>query len=336
LSKLSRSRRVGSLQLSALGVGCAGMSNLYGPADETLSADAINAALDLGITVLDTAASYGPPAHPEGHNERLVGRAVEGRRDEATLVTKVGVHLGSDFQPRVDARPEVIRASCDESLTRLQTEAIDLYILHRVDPTVPVEDSVGALADLVTAGKVRAIGLSEVSGDVLKRAATIHPISAIESEWSLWSRDIETTVLKDARSMGIGILAYAPLGRGFLAGAVRSRRDLAEKDLRGTLPRFEEQQIEKNLIRLAGIEEITDRLGCTLAQLALAWVLAQGDDVVPIPGMERPELVRENVGATDVSLSAEDLARLNTLFPVGGDYGGRYSEGHAKLAATSD
>jgi aryl-alcohol dehydrogenase-like predicted oxidoreductase len=336
VSRLPRSRRLASLEVSPLGIGCVGMSNIYGAADESESAAAIRCGLDAGITVLDTADSYGPPAQPEGHNESLVGRAIAGRRADVTIVTKVGISLDSDFLPRVDARPDVIRRNCDESLQRLGIDAVDLYLLHRVDPQVPVEESVGAMAELVEAGKVKQIGLCEVTGQVLRQAAGVHPIAAIESEWSLWSRDIESTVLNDARELGVGILAYAPLGRGFLAGAIKSRRDLADRDLRSTLPRFQEEQIQRNLLRLTDMEKMAATLDCTLAQLALAWLLAQGDDVVPIPGMERVQFVRENLGALEVTLTTQDLERLDALFPVDGDYGERYNEGHARFSANSE
>jgi aryl-alcohol dehydrogenase-like predicted oxidoreductase len=289
-----------------MGIGCVGMSNIYGAADESESTAAIRFGLESGITVLDTADSYGPPAQSEGHNESLVGRAIAGRRANATIVTKVGISLDSDFLPQVDARPEVIRHNCDESLQRLGIDAIDLYLLHRVDPRVPVEDSVGAIAELVEAGKVRQIGLCEVTGQTLRQAARVHPIAAIESEWSLWSRDI------------------------------KSRRDLADQDLRSTLPRFQEEQIQRNLVRLADMEKMAATRDCTLAQLALAWLLAQGEDVVPIPGLERVKFVRENLGALEVTLTAQDLERLDSLFPVDGDYGERYNEGHARFSANSE
>lgn len=333
MPRLDKTHRLASLEVSPLGIGCVGMSNLYGSADESDSVAAIHLALDSGVTVLDTASSYGPPAQEEGHNELLVGRAIAGRRDETTLITKVGISLGPNFVPVVDGRPEVIRQSCELSLRRLGVETIDLYILHRVDPQVPVQESVGALSELVEAGKVRTIGLCEITGDVLRRAAAVHPISAVESEWSLWTRDLESTVLSTARELGVGILAYAPLGRGFLAGAVKSRQDLADKDLRNTLPRFEEEQIQRNLVRLRGMEEIAADLGCSLAQLALAWLLAQGEDVVPIPGMEKVDFVRENIGAAEIVLSPQDVAQLEELFPVDGDYGERYNKDHAQFAA---
>lgn len=307
------------LTVSALGLGCMGMSQSYGPGDERESIATIHRAVDLGMFFLDTANVYG-----EGENERLVGRALADRRDKVTLATKFGI-LRDDGSRGVNGRPDYVKASCEASLSRLGIDYIDLYYQHRVDPEVPIEESVGAMAELVQAGKVRYLGLSEASVDSLERAASIHPISALQSEWSLWSRDLEMDVLPVARRLGIGIVPYAPLGRGFLTGQITAPEDFTPDDFRRTNPRFQGANFERNLELVAQVRLLAEAKGVTAAQLALAWLLAQGDDVVPIPGTKRRDKLEENVGAVAVSLSPDDLERLEVLSPRGGWSGNRYA-----------
>jgi aryl-alcohol dehydrogenase-like predicted oxidoreductase len=292
-----------------------GMSQSYGAADEGESVATIHRALELGVTFLDTADVYG-----DGHNEELVGKALAGRRDEVVLATKFSISR-RDGRMHVDGRPENVRACCDASLRRLGTDRIDLYYQHRVDGRVPIEDTVGAMAELVEAGKVRHLGLSEASVRSLERAAAVHPITALQSEWSLWTRDLEDEVVAAARRLGIGIVPYSPLGRGFLTGAITSPDDFDADDFRRNSPRFQGENFTRNLDLVEEVRRLATEKGCTPGQLALAWVLARGDDVVPIPGTKRRPYLEDNAGAVDVELSADDLARLDALGePAGGRY----------------
>ncbi len=308
------------LVVSAQGLGCMGMSQSYGLADEAESIATIHRALDLGVSLLDTADVYG-----DGHNEELVGRAITGRRDDVVLATKFALSRGPDGM-RIDGRPEYVRACIDASLRRLDTDRIDLYYQHRVDPTVPIEDTVGAMAELVQAGKVRHLGLSEASARSLERAAAVHPITAVQSEWSLWTRDVEAEVAPTARRLGIGLVPFSPLGRGFLTGAITSPDDFGPDDFRRGNPRFQGDNFDRNLRLVDAVRSLAVSKGCTTGQLALAWVLAQGDDVVPIPGTKRRTYLEENLGATDVDLSAEDLERLAAIAPPGVAAGERYAQ----------
>ena len=310
----TRSLGPSNLAVSALGLGCMGMSQSYGAADETESVATIHRAIELGVTFLDTADVYG-----DGHNEELVGRALAGRRDEVVLATKFSISRRPEGGMRIDGRPENVTACCEASLRRLGTDRIDLYYQHRVDARVPIEDTVGAMAGLVAAGKVRHIGLSEASARSLERATAVHPITALQSEWSLWTRDLEDDVVGVARRLGIGIVPYSPLGRGFLTGAITSPDDFDEDDFRRGNPRFAGENFARNLELVEEVRRMATEKGCTAGQLALAWVLAQGDDVVPIPGTKRRTYLEENVGAVDVELTADDLARLDALGAPAGD-----------------
>jgi len=318
-------RRLGSqgLTVSAQGLGCMGMAEFYGPTDEAESLATIDRALDLGVTFLDTADIYGPFT-----NEELIGRAIAGRRDKVVLATKFGIVRRADAPTfrgiRADAR--YVCQACEASLRRLGTDYIDLYYLHRADPQVPIEETVGAMSDLKAAGKVRFLGLSEVAPDTLRRAHATSPISALQNEWSLWSRDIEDRALPVARELGIGIVPYSPLGRGFLTGTITRIKDLAPDDFRRTSPRFQGENFQRNLDLLARVRELAAEKGVTPAQLGLAWLYAQGDDVVPIPGTKRCRYLEENVAAADIVLDAGDLARIEEAAPKGAAAGDRYAD----------
>ena len=309
------------LTVSALGLGCMGMSQMYGAADRDESVATLHRALDIGVTFLDTSDVYG-----DGHNEELVGAAIRSRRDEVQLATKFSLRRNDRGGMDIDGRPENVRACAEASLRRLGVDVIDLYYQHRVDPRVPIEDTVGAMAELVQQGKVRYLGLSEASAASIRRAVTVHPIAALQSEWSLWTRDLESEVLGVAREHGIGVVPFSPLGRGFLTGAIRSPGDFAEDDWRRTHPRFTGEAFAANLRLVDAVRAMAEERGCTPGQLALAWVLAQGDDVVPIPGTKRRSYLEENAGAAAVSLTAADLARLGEIAPPGVAQGGRYAD----------
>jgi aryl-alcohol dehydrogenase-like predicted oxidoreductase len=318
----------GGPTVSALGLGCMGMSELYGPHDDTESIGTLQRALDLGVTLFDTADVYGPYT-----NEELLGRALRGRRAEAFIATKFGFVLNEDKEApaAVDARPARVREACEASLRRLGVSHIDLYYLHRADPRVPIEDTVGAMAELVRAGKVRYLGLSEVSPMTLERAHRVHPITALQSEYSLWTRDPEDGVLEACRRLGIGFVPFSPLGRGFLTGALKSPDDFAADDYRRTNPRFQGENFARNLELVEKVKALARERGCTPGQLALAWVLAQGEHIVPIPGTRRVRNLVENLGAVEVSLSARDLAALDAVFPVSAVAGARYGEEMMRL-----
>jgi aryl-alcohol dehydrogenase-like predicted oxidoreductase len=316
------------LQTFPLGLGCMGMSEFYGPSSEKDSIATIDRALELGINMLDTADMYGP-----FKNEELVGRAIKAKRDRVIIATKFGnVRDPNDPTKRgVNGRPEYVRQACEGSLKRLGVETIDLYYQHRVDPSTPIEDTVGAMADLVREGKVRYLGLSEASVATIRRAHKVHPISAVQTEYSLWTRDPEDGLLDSLRMLGIGFVAYSPLGRGFLTGQIKRVEDLAADDFRRQNPRFQGANFQKNLELVTKVEEIAQEHKCTPAQLALAWVLAQGDDIVPIPGTRHPKRVEENVGALNVVLSENDLRRIDLAAPKGAAAGDRYAEGGMRM-----
>jgi aryl-alcohol dehydrogenase-like predicted oxidoreductase len=307
------------LEVSIEGLGCMGMSQSYGAGDETESIATIHRALELGVFFLDTADVYG-----DGHNEELVGRAIKGRRDEVVLATKFSLSRDAQGALQINGRPEYVTQCCDASLRRLQVDHIDLYYQHRVDPTVPIEDTVGAMADLVNTGKVRFLGLSEASARSIQRAQLVHPITALQSEWSLWTRDLEDDVLAVARANDIGIVPFSPLGRGFLTGAITSPDDFDADDFRRNNPRFQGDNFAKNLELVDAVRQLARQKNCTAGQLALAWVMAQGDDVVPIPGTKRRSYLEENVAAVDVELTEQDRAQLDAIVPKGAASGGRY------------
>ncbi|WP_102960918.1 aldo/keto reductase [Mangrovicella endophytica] len=316
-------RKLGSeLEVSAIGLGCMGMSEFYGAGDEAESIAVIRRAIDRGVTFLDTADMYGV-----GHNEELVGKALKGRRDEVVLATKFGNVRGPNGERLgISGKPDYVRFACEASLKRLGVEVIDLYYQHRVDPQTPIEDTVGAMAELVREGKVRALGLSEASPASIRKAHAIHPIAALQTEYSLWSRDPEDEILPTVRELGIGFVPYSPLGRGFLTGRFRSEADLPEGDFRRGSPRFSGENFQKNLDLVGKIEALAARKGVKSSQVALAWVLAQGEDIVPIPGTKRIPYLEENIAAADVELSPDELAEIEASFPKGATAGNRYAD----------
>ena len=309
-------------EVSAIGLGCMGMSAFYGGADEAQSTAVIHRALDLGVTLFDTAEMYGPHT-----NEVLLGKALKDRRDRAFIATKFGINYNADRSKlMVDGSPANVRRAIEGSLQRLGVDHVDLYYLHRVDPDTPIEETVGAMAELVTEGKVRFLGLSEASPETLRKAHATHPITALQTEYSLWSREPEDALFAVTRELGIGFVPYSPLGRGFLSGEIRSVDDLAPDDFRRTNPRFMGENFQKNLDLVEAVKAIAADRGVTAAQLALAWVLAQGDDLIPIPGTRRVATLEQNVAAVDLVLTPQDLARIDAIFPKGAAVGHRYAE----------
>lgn len=323
-----KTRKLGSnLQVSAIGLGCMGMSHAYGGQEEAKSIETLRHAVDIGVTFFDTAEVYGP-----FENEKLLGKAFKGLRDKIVIATKFGFKIapegqGTERMIGLDSRPEHVKEVCDASLKRLGIEVIDLFYQHRVDPAVPIEDTVGAMADLVKAGKVRALGLSEASAASIRRAHKVHPIAAVQSEYSLWTRDHEKDIIPTCKELGIGFVPYSPLGRGFLTGALKSMAGLGEKDFRRSLPRFEEENFKANLAFVETLKKVADGKGVTAAQLALAWVLHRGDFIVPIPGARTIKHLTENAAAADITLSAADLSAIEAAIPASAIAGPRYNEG---------
>ncbi|GAB4584870.1 aldo/keto reductase [Nocardia sp. IFM 10818] len=321
-------RKLGELTVSAQGLGCMGMSQAYGVRDnDDESIATIHRALELGVTMLDTANIYGPET-----NERLVGRAIADRRDQVVLATKFGIVWTGDGGMEARGDAAYVKQSCDESLARLGVDHIDLYYQHRVDPSVPIEETWGAMSELVTAGKVRYLGISEASPETIRRAHAVHPVTALQSEWSLWTRDIEAEVVPTCRELGIGIVPFSPLGRGFLTGAITSTEDLPADDFRRRLPRFADGNLDSNLAIVATLRELAAEKGVTAGQLALAWVQSRGEDVVPIPGTKRRTYLEQNVAAAAITLTPEDLATIEAAAPADAFAGDRYPAEIARAA----
>jgi len=320
-------RRLGTRgpEVSAIGLGCMGMTIRYGEPNDEESVATIHRAIEAGVDLINTADAYG-----QGRNEELVGRALRGRRDKVILTTKFGNIRNPDGSTAINGRPEYVKEACEASLRRLGTDRIDLYCLHRVDPATSIEDTVGAMADLVAAGKVRHIGLSEAGPQTLRRAHAVHPLACLETEYSLWSRDVEAEILPACRELGVGFVAYSPLGRGFLTGAIRKAGDLIEADRRRAHPRFAGENIARNLKKIEVLEAVAREAQASPAQVALAWLLHQGDDIVPIPGTKRRTWFDANIAAVDLELGADALGRLAEAFPVGGTAGDRYPAGQMK------
>jgi aryl-alcohol dehydrogenase-like predicted oxidoreductase len=325
-----KKRKLGTegLEVSEQGLGCMGMSEFYGATDEAESIATLHRALDLGIDFLDTSDMYGPYK-----KEELISKVLRDRRDEIVIATKFGIQRdpASETGRSINGRPEYVREACDGSLKRLGVECIDLYYQHRVDPTVPIEETVGAMSELVRLGKVLYLGLSEAAAETIRRAHAVYPITALQTEYSLWSRDPEDEILAAVRELGIGFVAYSPLGRGFLTGQIKSFDDLAEDDYRRYAPRFQGENFSKNLKLVARVTELAREKGVTPGQLALAWVLAQGEDIVPIPGTKRRRYLEENAAASEIELTADDLARINEIAPQGAAAGTRYPEAMMKF-----
>ena len=318
-------RRLGPLRVSAIGLGCMGMTPIYGDPDEAECIATVHRAVERGITLVDTADAYG-----NGRNEELVGRALQGRRDKVVLATKFGNIRKPDGGQDVDGRPEYVQQACELSLKRLGVETIDLYYQHRVDPKVPIEETVGAMARLVEQGKIRHIGLSEAGAGTLRRAHATHPIAALQTEYSLWCREVEAEILPACRELEIGFVAYSPLGRGFLSATITSLDALSEKDRRRDHPRFHADNLQRNVGLLGALREVAEARGCTPAQVALAWLLAQGKDIVPIPGTKRRTFLEENAAAVEIRLEPADLEALDAAFPPGITAGDRYPAGQMK------